>query len=176
MRDIFGIVRSQDNKTLKCNLNNSFRQLKKSFDILIKYLMILSEADRINVFLVKVHALKFSHRLRIESKRSYGQITMNIKHLQTMCTRGKSYSQMLTSWLSLCRSLLRTAPASPAPRFYPGRGVISIYLQLKTNFKDLLIIVKFLLYLTATGMERLKRNCNPKTEMHNFIFETSGEF
>lgn len=53
--------------------------------------MIVTEADRINVFLVKEHALKFSHRLRIESKCSYGQITMNIKHLQTICSRGKSY-------------------------------------------------------------------------------------
>lgn len=29
MGDVVGIVRSQDNKTLKCNLNNSFRELNK---------------------------------------------------------------------------------------------------------------------------------------------------
>lgn len=53
--------------------------------------MIATEADRINISLVKVHAVKFGHRLRIESKCSYGQIIMNIKPLQPMCSQGKSY-------------------------------------------------------------------------------------
>lgn len=54
MGDIFGIVRSQDNKTLKYNLNNSFRQLKTNKQKFQTANQISpdSEPDRIIAFLV----------------------------------------------------------------------------------------------------------------------------
>lgn len=50
---VFGIVKSQDNKNLTCNLNKKLQIVKNNnFNLLIKYLMIVSEPDRIIAFLV----------------------------------------------------------------------------------------------------------------------------
>lgn len=97
-----------------------------------------------------MRALKFSHRLRIEGKYSYEQITINIKHLKTMHAVWKElfidvHTVVELMWIS-----------AHSPHFYPGRDAISIRFQLKKKFKDPLIIVKFFIMLTATGMERLE--------------------
>lgn len=52
MGDGFGIVKSQDNKTLKYNLNNSSRQLKNLQPGNQTTAMIVTEPDRIIAFLV----------------------------------------------------------------------------------------------------------------------------
>lgn len=57
MGDGFGIVKSQDNKTLKYNLNNSSRQLKNLQPGNQTTAMIVTEPDRIIAFLVMKYKL-----------------------------------------------------------------------------------------------------------------------